>query len=408
MKLSARNVRKTTARLSAVLLFVGTLSACGGGAGGPDAQGGPPMADVSAAQVVKKSVNEWDDFSGRIVATDLVELKPRTNGYLAKIHFEEGGEVKKGDLLFSIDDREYRAARNSAKANLDRANARARLSTTNYKRSERLAEAKAVSQEELQIADAERLQASADQAAAQAALDQADLNLEFTQVTAPISGRVGQALVQEGNLVAAGQTMLTTLVSLERVYVYFDGDEQMYLRYQARAANGTRPSSRDTRNPVRVGLANETGYPHEGEMDFVDNQLNPTTGTIRARAVLDNKDRLFTPGLFARVQLLGSGNFDAQLIHDLAVMTDQDRKFVYVVGPNSEAQRREVVLGREIGGLRVVEKGLLDTDFVVVNGTRKIFFPGMGLKVFKVPMDQPTLAPPPPAAAPAPTAAPAQ
>lgn len=388
-------------RRSALLIAALMLAGCGGGGGGPDAQNaGPPPADVSVAQVVKKQVREWDEFTGRIEATESVEVKPRASGYLAKIHFREGGEVKKGALLFSIDDREYVAARNSARANRTRADARAQLAASNYQRSKRLADAKAVSQEELQAADAERQQAAADQASAQAALDQAELNLEFTQVTAPISGRIGQALVREGNLISAGVTTLTTLVSVDQVFVYFEGSEQMYLRYQQMAADGSRPSSRDSRNPVRVGLANETGFPHMGEMDFVDNQLNPETGTIRARALLDNKDRLFTPGLFARLQLLGSGEFEAQLIHDLAVLTDQDRKYVYVVGPNSIALRKEVVLGREIDGLRVVESGLDATDLVVVNGTRKIFFPGMPLKPFKVPMETPMLAPPPPAAAP--------
>lgn len=383
------------ARACALIATFSWLVGCGGGGAGPDAQqAGPPPADVSVAQVLKKQVSEWDDFSGRVEATDTVELKPRVSGYLAGIHFREGSEVKKGDLLFSIDDREYRAAHLSAKANLDRANARAQLAQTNFARSERLAKAKAASQEELQVADAERLQASADQASAQAALDQADLNLEFTKVRAPIAGRIGQALVREGNLVNAAQTTLATLVSLDQVYVYFEGDEQLYLRYQTMARAGSRPSSRDSRSPVRVGLSNEQGYPHEGEMDFIDNQLNPTTGTIRARALLDNKDRVFTPGLFARLQLMGSDEFEARLIHDLSVLTDQDRKFVYVVGPNSIALRKEVVLGREIDGLRVVESGLEDSDLVVVNGTRKIFFPGMPLKIFKVPMDQPLLTPP--------------
>jgi membrane fusion protein, multidrug efflux system len=398
-----------SARVGVLVAAIAALIVgCGGGGGGPDAQGGPPMADVSVAQVVKKSVREWDEFTGRIEATDTVEIRPRASGYLSKIHFREGGEVAKGDLLFSIDDREYRAALASGKANVARAKARAALAQANFKRSERLATAKAVSQEELQAANAELTQAEADVASAQAALVQSELNVEFTEVRAPISGRVGQALIREGNLITAGQTLLTTLVSLDQVYVYFDGDEQVYLRYQTLSRDGSRPSSRDSRNPVRVGLANETGYPHTGEMDFVDNQLNPTTGTIRARALLDNKDRIFTPGLFARLQLLGSGEFEARLIHDLAVLTDQDRKYVYVVGPNSIALRKEVKLGREVDGLRVVESGLEDSDIVVVNGTRKIFFPGMGLKTFTVPMDQPTLPPPPPPGAPGAPGAPAK
>jgi membrane fusion protein, multidrug efflux system len=191
------------------------------------------------------------------------------------------------------------------------------------------------------------------------------------------------------------------VVSLDPMYVYFEGDERTYLKYQNMARAGERPSSRDVRNPVRMGLANEQGYPHEGYMDMVDNQLNPQTGSIRARAVFDNKDGVFTPGLFARVQLLGSGKHNAMLIHDRAVLTDQDRKYVYTVGSKGEALRKDVVLGATVDGLRIVTSGLDGSEQVVINGTSKIFFPGAPLKPFTVPMDQPDLQPPAPAAPPA-------
>jgi membrane fusion protein, multidrug efflux system len=200
---------------------------------------------------------------------------------------------------------------------------------------------------------------------------------------------------------------LTTLVSVDPVYVEFEGDERMYLKYQQMSRNGERPSSRDARNPVRVGLADEQGYPHEGEMVFVDNALNPSTGTIRARALLPNKDRVFTPGLFARVQLLGSGQRDAILINERALLTDQDRRYVYVVGDDGKAMRRDVQVGGEAEGMRIVREGLKPGDRVVVNGVRKIFFPGMPVKPVVVPMDQPEFAPAAAAPGAAPGAAPA-
>ena len=203
----------------------------------------------------------------------------------------------------------------------------------------------------------------------------AKLNLDWTLVRAPISGRISRAEVTAGNVVQGGAptpTLLTTIVSLDPVYVYFEGDEQAYLRYNQLARDGTRASSRNVRNPVRMGLANETGFPHTGYVDFVDNQLNPNTGTIRARAVFSNKDRYFTPGLFARIQLLGSGKFDAVLVQDGAIGTDQDRKFVYVLKPDSTVEYRGVELGRIVDGLRVVRKGVAPGDEVVINGLQRI------------------------------------
>lgn len=360
-------------------------------------EGGPPAVPppgVSVAVVAKKSVTEWDGFSGRIEAIETVELRPRVAGYLKAIHFNEGGEVHKGDLLFTIDDRDYRAATASAQANLSRADARTELSRAELSRSEKLKVLKASSQEELDQRKSEVQQALADQAAAAAQLRQAQLNLSFTRITAPIDGRIGRAAVRPGNLVSPSATLLATLLSVDPVYVSFEGDERVYLKYQALAREGSRQSSREAHNPVRVGLSTEEGYPHTGEMVFVDNQLDPATGTIHARALLSNKDRIFTPGLFARLQLLGSGTQQALLIHERAVLTDQDRKYVYVIGPNNTAIRKEVTLGTTIDGLRVVTQGLSEGDQVIVNGTRKIFMPGQPVTPSTVPMDQPDFEPP--------------
>ena len=364
------------------------LAACGGGKDG-DAGMQMPPTPVNVAAAVEREVAEWDEYTGRIEAIDAVEVRPRVAGYLAGVHFAEGGTVAKGDLLFTIDDREYRAAEATARADLARAEARVQLAQQEADRADRLVQAKAISQGEAEARHAELKQARADQVAAAARLDQASLNLSFTRIAAPIAGRVGAALVKPGNLVAPGESLLTTLVSIDPVHVVFQGDESAYLRYQAMARAGQRPSSRDAKNPVRVGLANEVGFPHEGHMDFLDNALDPATGTIRGRAVLANPDGLFTPGLFARVQLLGSGQRPALLIHDQAVLTDQDRKFVYVVGANNLAERRDVALGAAVDGLRIVESGLKAGDRVVVNGMKKIFFPGAPLQPVEVPMDAP-------------------
>jgi multidrug efflux system membrane fusion protein len=253
-----------------------------------------------------------------------------------------------------------------------------------------LIDAKVISREEFESRHAASAQSDASVRGAEAAVATARLNLQFTEVRAPISGRAGRALVTAGNLAQADATLLTTLVSLDPVYVDFESDEQTYLRYNELARKGERARSN---NPVRVGLANEDGYPHAGTVDFIDNQVNPATGTIRARAVLANPDRVFTPGLFARVQLEGSAEFKAVLIDDKAVLTDQDRKYVYVLGPNSTAARKDITLGATIDGLRVVTSGLAPTDKVVVDGVQKVFFPGMPVKATVVAMDKSTVAP---------------
>ena len=384
------HIHLRSAALAVLAVGCLALSACGdsGAEGGPGA-GGPPPAAVGVARVEKRLITEWDEFDGRIEAVHTVEVRPRVGGYLTGVHFSEGGLVEEGDLLFSIDTREYVAAVDRAEANLARATTREKLARQELERSRRLLEAQAVSTEEIQQREGEMQQASADIASARAELTQARLNLEFAEIRAPIAGRVGEALVRPGNLVSPGTTLLTTLVSVDPVFVVFEGDENIYLKYQEQARSGDRPSSRTTRNPVQVGLVNEEGYPHLGEMDFVDNQLNPATGTIRGRALLPNPDGVFTPGLFARVRLLGSNEYEALLIHDMAVLTDQDRKYVYVVGPNREALRKNVTLGKKSDGLRIVLAGLEETDEVVVNGVRKIFFPGAPLAPERVSMDAP-------------------
>ena len=339
-----------------------------------DAANMPPPPEVSVAQVVSRDVRQWDEFTGRVTAVETVELRPRVSGYVERVAYEEGQELRKGDLLFLIDKRSYRAAFDRAKADLERARSEAKLAASELVRAQTLVDARAISGEEFDARKAAATQGNAAVRAAEAALDRARLDLEFTEVRAPIDGRAGRAVVTVGNLAQADSTLLTTLVSLDPVHVYFEADEQTYLGYNELARRGERGESR---NPVRIGLANETGYPHSGTLDFTDNQVDPRTGTIRARAVVPNPDRVFTPGLFARVQLEGSGVFHALLIDDKAVLTDQDRKYVYVLGPGNTAVRRDIELGRMVDGLRVVSAGLEPADRVIVHGVQKVFVAGM-------------------------------
>jgi len=350
----------------------------GCGRAGNSAQA-PPPPPVSVAEVLQKKVKDWDEFTGRFQAVETVEIRPRVSGYIDKVAFKEGGLVKSGDLLFVIDPRPYQADYDRAAADLKRYKTALDLARIESVRVERLRESGAVSQEELDERTSTVAQAEANVAGAQAAVEAAQLNLTFTRVSSPISGRVSRAEVTRGNLVTGGingGTLLSSVVSIDPIYLYFDGDELAYLRYTQMAQRGERASSRDVRNPVQVGLANEEGFPHPGYVDFVDNQLNPQTGTIRARAVLENKDGQFTPGLFARVQLLGSGEYTAILIEDRAVNTDQNQKYLLVLGPDNKVEYRKVTLGRIIGGLRVVREGLKPGDVVVVNGAQRVH-PGM-------------------------------
>ncbi|AWV08852.1 acriflavin resistance protein AcrA [Lysobacter maris] len=365
--------------LSAAISLV--VAGCGSQASTPDAM---PPAEVSVAQVLNQDVRPWDEFTGRVSAIESVELRPRVSGYVERVAFDEGQEVAKGDLLFVIDQRRYRAELERAQAELARARSEAQLARTQDRRAQSLVEAKAISREEFESRRAGRSQAEAAVRAAEAAVANARLDLQFTEVRAPIAGRAGRALVTAGNLAQADATVLTTLVSLDPVHVYFEADEQTWQRYSAQA--GGKRAVED--NAVRVGLAGEDGHPHEGRVDFVDNRIDTGTGTIRARAVLPNPDRLLTPGLFARVQLQGRDSHSAMLIDEKAVLTDQDRKYVYVLGEGNTAVRKDVQLGRDVGDLREVTSGLEAGDKVVVHGVQKIFFPGMPVAPTTVEMGQ--------------------
>lgn len=358
---------------STILLSMLGLLALDGCGKAPAPEASPP--EVTVAKVISRRIKDWDEFTGRFQAIDTVEVRPRASGYIEQVLFHEGQFVRKDDVLVIIDPRPYQADYDRAKAGLELAKSQQALASIEAARVQKLKDSGAVSREELDERLSSLNQQQANVSGAKAALDNAALLLSFTKVRAPFDGRASRAEVTRGNLVTGGNnggTLLTTIVSVDPIYVYFEGDENTYLRYNQLAREGQRPSSRDAKNPVRIGLSNEQGFPHEGYMDFVDNQLDVRTGTIRARAVLENKKGEFTPGMFARVQLLGSGEYDALLIEDRAVGTDQSQNFVLVLGADNKVEYRPITPGRIVDGLRIVRKGLKPDDVVVVSGLQRV------------------------------------
>lgn len=348
-------------------------------AGGKQA---PPSPEVSVARVLSRPVQQWNEYTGRVSAIDTIELRARVSGYVQRFAYKEGQEVKKGDLMFLIDQRPYRMALANAQAQLDRARVAEQLARMRDKDAQLLIEAEAISREESDMRRTTHTQSTADTDAAEAVVANAKLQLEFTEVRAPVAGKTSRALVTAGNLAVADQTVLTTVVSQDPMYAYFDVDENSYLRYrEQKRDDGGAPAG----TSVRVGLANEEGYPHAGTINFFDNQVNSAVGTIRVRAVLPNAGRIFTPGLFVRVQLVSGREENVLLIDDKAVMTDQDRKYVYVVDKDNKVQRRDIVPGRMAEGLRVIQSGLAADDRIVVAGQQKVH-PGMPVKPNEIPM----------------------
>jgi RND family efflux transporter MFP subunit len=339
----------------------------------------PPAPQVTVAAVVGRDVADWDEFTGRFEAVNSVDVRPRVSGYVQRVTFAEGATVRKNDVLFVIDPRPYEAEVARAEAEVERARTRAQLATSELERAQRLVSTQAISREEYDSRTSGLAESGADIRSAEAALKTARLNLEWTTVRAPISGRVGRAEVTTGNLVQAGMpssTRLTTIVSLDPIHVYFDADEQAYLRFIGSAPARGGGATTLARRPLLIGLANEAGFPHEGVVDFVDNRLDPTAGTIRVRAVVPNRDRRFTPGLFARAKLTAGNQYAATLVDDRAIGTDQDRKFVLVLKPDSSVEYRAVTLGATVDGLRVVKDGLMAGEDIVINGLQRVR-PGM-------------------------------
>ncbi|MGO4702638.1 efflux RND transporter periplasmic adaptor subunit [Dyella sp. 2RAB6] len=346
------------------------------------AAGGPP--EVTVAQVLVRAVNDSNEFTGRLQAVDTIQLRPRVSGYVDSVHFTEGAMVKKGQLLFRIDPRPYQAEVDRLQANLSQARSELTLADANAARGQRLLEQHAVSREE-----GDRLSTAAQSAKAQlastgAALEAAKLNLGFTEVRAPVDGRVSNALITPGNLVTSND-VLTSVVSVNPVYAYFDVDEHSYLKLeQLRRERGVAPK-------VTMALSNEQGFPHAGRIDFVDNQLRAGSGTIRLRAVFDNADGSYTPGLYVRVQLRSDSQRPRALIDDRAVASDLGNKYVLVL-KDRKVEYRRVVTGPLLDGLRVVDEGLGKDDVVVVNGLQHVR-PGAEVNATKVAMETRSLDP---------------
>ncbi|MGB4867225.1 MAG: efflux RND transporter periplasmic adaptor subunit [Hyphomicrobium sp.] len=334
------------------------------------AQGGPPALSVTVAPPLSKRIKAWDEYSGRFEAVERVEVRPRVSGFIEEVNFKDGSLVNAGDLLFTLDKRPFEIAVESAAAEVTRQEAQVLLAATEVERAEPLARSKVMSEQvfdqrkaSLKVADAQLL-------AAKAALEAAKLNLEWAEVRAPISGRISDKKIDPGNLVSGGQsdsTLMATIVTIDPIHFEFDVAESDYLRYSRLNLSGERVSSRETNTPVRLRLADENDFKHEGKMDFVDNALNERSGTMRGRALFDNKDGLLAPGVFARLALFG-GEFDAFLVPDSVIVSDQARKIVFTVNAENVVTATPVVLGKLSDGLRVIKSGLKADDRVVIEG----------------------------------------
>ncbi len=352
-----------------VLLPALVLGSCDGA---PTANSAPPPA-VTVAQPLHKQITEWDEYTGRFLAVDTVEVRARVSGFINSVHFKDGQLINRGDLLFVIDPRPYRIAVEQAKAEVERAQARLQIATADVERAAPLAKSQTLTQREFETRVSTQREAAGAVMSLEAALKQTELNLEWTDVRAPISGRISDRRVDPGNLVTggpAGATLLTVIVSIAPIHFIFDGSEADFLRYQRLAAAGGRKLSRDVQNPVSVRLADEVDFRHVGRMDFVDNVLNPKTGTIRGRAIFENKDGLLTPGYFGRLRLYG-GESDAFLVPDSAISSDQSNKIVFTVVDDGTVGVKRVELGPMVDGLRVIRSGLTPTDRIIIEGLQR-------------------------------------
>jgi membrane fusion protein, multidrug efflux system len=336
----------------------------------PAASSDPGLPAVTVSRPVQQKITEWDEYTGRFVAVKTVEIRARVSGFIDSIHFKDGQIVKQGDLLFIIDPRPYRLAVEQATADRDRTRAKLAIARSDVERATPLLRSQSVTEREFDTRKSTQEDASAAVMSADAALKQAQLNLEWTEVRAPIAGRISDRRVDAGNLIAGGQsgaTLLTSIVSIDPIHFVFDGSEADFIHYLRLAAAGERPSSRDVQNPVAVRLADEFDYKRLGRMDFVDNVVNAKTGTIRGRAIFDNKDGLLTPGFFGRVRLFG-GEHDALLLPDSAIASDQSNKIVFTVAADDTVGVKRVELGPLAHGLRVIRSGLNAGDRVVIEG----------------------------------------
>jgi multidrug efflux system membrane fusion protein len=374
---------KTFTRLLAMVSLTLLVAACGGDEKGPaqtmQANAGVP---VDVAKVVSQRLTEWDNFTGRLESPHIVALRPRVSGYIDFVAFDEGEYVEQGQTLFLIDNRTFKAEVSRLTAQLEEAKSRVQLAEQNYNRAFKLRKTQAVSEEVLDARLAEKNQALASLNQTQAELDVARLNRGFARVEAPISGRISRANITEGNFVTAGQTELTRIVSTDRLYAYFDIDEQTYLNY---LSSTNKASTAVSEQPVAMRLANESDYHHWGQIDFIDNQVNSSTGTLRVRAVFNNDEGRLIPGLFAHLKLAGDTQEQGILIKEKAIGTDLNNKFVLVVNEENKVEYRPVTLGDKVGSMRIIKRGLNANDSIVVDGLQRVR-PGALVAANEVPM----------------------
>jgi len=360
-------------RIAAALALATFVASCGQG----QQQGGPPAPAVTVATPVKRTVNDYDEYVGRFVAVNSVEIRARVSGYLDSIHFNDGQLVKQGDLLFSVDKRPFQNAADQARANLEQAKSNLAFTESDLARGQQLVRDKTITEQTFEQRSQAHRNAVASVAANEAAVRQAELDLQFTELRAPVDGRIGDRRVSPGNLVTGGTggntTLLATIVSLDPIRFEFTFDEASYLRYERMSNVGNDIASRGTGVEISLKLIDEKTFDHKGRMDFVDNVIDRSTGTIRGRAVFANPKAVFTPGMFARVRVPGSPPYEALLVPDVAIGTEQIRKFVYVVNGENTVGQKYVTLGQVTpDGLRVIKDGLAPDDRVIVNGLMRV------------------------------------
>ena len=359
---------RTPRIVAAAVLMTTVLYGCSQ----PSEAQAPPAPSVTVSVPLVQAVQDWDEFTGRFEATQSVEVRARVGGYISGVHFRDGDYVRRGQLLFSLDPRPAQAALAAARAQLAQAQAQLALARSELARSETLLESQAVSQAEVDTRRGALQTAEAAIAAANANVRARQLDLEFTRVTAPLSGRVSDRRVAAGNLVAGGSSaadVLTTVVSSAPIHFVFDGSEAVLLKYQRQARNGAAP--------IQVRLQDEGDFTRSGTLDFTDNAVDTASGVIRLRAVIPNADGFLKPGMFGQARLAGAGTYNAMLVPDAAVATDQARRIVYVVAADGTVSPRPVQLGPLVDGLRVIRSGLQRTDRVIINGVQRIQAPGM-------------------------------
>jgi RND family efflux transporter MFP subunit len=367
MTLSRIRFRRPGAALAMASLLL--LAACDEAAeGGAQAARTPPPPEVTVAKPLVRRLTEWDEFTGRFEAVQQVEIRARVPGYLQEIRFQDGQNVEAGQVLFVIDPRPFQAAADRVKAQIEQARAQLTLAQLEQQRTSKLVSTSAVARATLDQRNAELEAAAASLAASQAQLREAELDLGFTEVTAPFKGRISDRRVDIGNLIG-DQTLLTTIVQLDPLYLTFDMSESDFLAYQRAVQRGELPSTRDRQTIVAAHLVDEEGWPHQGTMNFVDNVVDQGSGTIRGRAVFPNPDGLITPGQFGRIRIPGSPEYDAFLVPDAAIVTDQSRKVVLTVDGEGTVTPRIIRPGpSQPGGLRIVRRGLEREDRIIING----------------------------------------